>query len=196
MQHNHALFCRLLRSVLLGAAFMTIMTTPASADEEASVVEMMRNGQLEQALSLAEQRLAKSPRDPAMRFLKGLLQQKSAKHNDAIATYRRLIQDHPTLPEPYHNLAVLYAGQGQFEQARSTLEQAARASRSLANIHENLGNVYAQLAMRSYRQALLPREPGLAQTSGTAPIQQLIAKPMPGAPAEPGAARPRRARPK
>jgi Flp pilus assembly protein TadD len=196
MKPKHTLLGRLFRSVLLVAAFMTFTTMASGADDEAGVVETMRNGQLEQALAMAERRLAKSPRDPAMRFLKGLLEQKSARHNDAMATYRRLIQDHPALPEPYHNLAVLYAAQGQFEQARSTLEQAARASRSLANIHEQLGNVYAHLAMRSYRQALAPQEPGLAQTSSTALIQQLIARPMQEAPAEPGAAKARRARPK
>ena len=161
---------------LLGVLFIAM---PARADDESTVIDLTRNGQWNQALSIADRHLVKHPRDPAMRFLKGLLQQKSGRQRDAITSYQRLIQDHPALPEPYYNLAVLYAAQGQFEQSRSTLEQAAAASRSLANIHEKLGDVYSHMAMGTYRQALQPQDPGLAQTAGLPLIQQLIAKPAP-----------------
>ena len=102
-------------------------------------------------------------------------------------TYQRLIQDHPELPEPYYNLALLYAAQGKFESSRTAMEQAARASRSLANIHEKLGDVYSHMAMQTYRQALQPQDPGLSQTAGLSMIQQLIAKPAQAAVAEPNA---------
>ena len=58
------------------------------------------------------------------------------------------------MPEPYNNVAVLYASQGQFEKARDALEMATRNSRSYATAHENLGDVYARLAEQSYRQAV------------------------------------------
>ena len=177
--------CRWISLTLLGAVFIAM---PALADDESSVVDLMRNGQLNQASSIADRRLAKHPRDPAMRFLKGLLQQKSGRQREAIATYRRLIQDHPALPEPYYNLALLYAAQGQFEQSRTALEQAAQASRSLANIHEKLGDVYAHLAMGTYRQSMQPQDPGLAQTASLPLIQQLIVKPAQGMAEETGAA--------
>ena len=165
-----------------------LIAMPAIADDELTVIDLMRNGQLNQASSIADRRLAKHPRDPAMRFLKGLLQQKSGRQREAIATYRRLIQDHPALPEPYYNMALLYAAQGQFEQSRTALEQAAQASRSLANIHEKLGDVYAHLAMGTYRQSMQPQDPGLAQTASLPLIQQLIVKPAQGMAEETGAA--------
>ena len=168
---------------LLGALFVA---TPAFADDESTVIDLTRKGQWNQALSIADRHLAKHPRDPGMRFLKGLLQQKSGRQRDAITTYQRLIQDHPALPEPYYNLALLYAAQGQFEQSRSTLEQAAAASRSLANIHEKLGDVYSHMAMGTYRQALQPQDPGLAQTAGLPLIEQLIVKPAQAAAAQSG----------
>lgn len=162
--------------IILGAAFIAM---PAFANDESSVIDLMRKGQWNPALSITERHLAKHPGDASMRFLRGLLQQKSGRQRDAIMTYKRLIQDHPALPEPYHNLAVLYAAQGQFELCRSTLEQAAAASRSLANRHEKLGDVYAHMAMSTYRQALAPQDPGMAQTAGLPLIQQLIAQPAP-----------------
>ena len=40
------------------------------------------------------------------------------KTDDAIRTFSELTEDYPELPEPYNNLAVLYAGQGQYDKAR------------------------------------------------------------------------------
>ncbi len=58
------------------------------------------------------------------------------------------------MPEPYNNVAVLYASQNRFEKAREALEMATRNSRSYAIAHENLGDVYARLASEAYRQAV------------------------------------------
>lgn len=174
--HNCFNLSRWIGQFLLSAVFLAM---PALANDESSVIDLMRKGQWNPALSITERHLAKHPGDASMRFLRGLLQQKSGRQRDAITTYKRLIQDHPALPEPYHNLAVLYAAQGQFELSRSTLEQAAAASRSLANKHEKLGDVYAHMAMSTYRQALAPQDPGLAQTAGLSLIQQLIAPATP-----------------
>jgi ketosteroid isomerase-like protein len=58
------------------------------------------------------------------------------------------------LPEPYNNLAVLYAGQNQFDKARTALEMAIRTNPSYTTAHENLGDVYAKLASQAYGKAL------------------------------------------
>jgi tetratricopeptide (TPR) repeat protein len=58
------------------------------------------------------------------------------------------------LPEPYNNLAVLYASQGQYDNARAALEMAIRTNPSYATAHENLGDVYAKLASQAYSKAL------------------------------------------
>jgi tetratricopeptide (TPR) repeat protein len=88
-----------------------------------------------------------------MRFLKGLIEQDSGKPQDAIATYNLLIQDYPELPEPYNNVAVLYAAQGQYDRARQSLEMAIRTNSQYAIAHENLGDVYARLAHQAYQQS-------------------------------------------
>ena len=131
------------------------MATPiVYADEYADVSQMVRSGKLADALVKADQYLAAKPRDPQMRFLKGVIQRDSGKTSEAIATFTRLTEDFPELPEPYNNLAVLYAGQSQFDKARTALEMAIRTNPSYSTAHENLGDVYAKLASQAYSKAL------------------------------------------
>lgn len=130
------------------------MFSLAHADEYADVAQLVRSGKLPEALTKADQYLTTKPRDPQMRFLKGVIQRDSGKTTDAIATFTRLTEDFPELPEPYNNLAVLYAGQSQFDKARTALEMAIRTNPSYATAHENLGDVYAKLASQAYNKAL------------------------------------------
>ena len=126
----------------------------AQTDDYAEVNRLMRAGQLAEAQSKADQFLAGKPRDPQMRFIKGVIQTEAGKPADAIATFSKLTEDFPELPEPYNNLAVLYAGQSQFDKARAALEMAIRTNPSYATAHENLGDVYAKLASQAYSKAL------------------------------------------
>ncbi len=126
----------------------------AHADDYADVNVLIRAGKLAEALAKADQYIAAKPRDPQMRFIKGVIQTESAKPADAINTFTQITQDYPELPEPYNNLAVLYAGQSQFDKARAALEMAIRTNPSYATAHENLGDVYAKLASQAYSKAL------------------------------------------
>ena len=134
------------------AAFLT--TGNAYADDYADVNILVRAGKLTEALTKADQYLAGTPRDPQMRFIKGVIQTEAGKPAEAIATFTQITQDYPELPEPYNNLAVLYAGQSQFDKARAALEMAIRTNPSYATAHENLGDVYAKLASQAYSKAL------------------------------------------
>jgi tetratricopeptide (TPR) repeat protein len=177
------------------------MATPlawAQPDDYAEVNRLVRSGQFNEAMLKADQYLATKPRDPQMRFLKGVIQTESGKASDAIATFSKLTEDYPELPEPYNNLAVLYAGQSQFDKARAALEMAIRTNPSYATAHENLGDVYAKLASQAYSKALqldagnaavvpklsLIRNLFAANGTGTArPATTVAAAPAPAAPA-------------
>ncbi len=135
-------------------AFGLLAATAAYADDYADVNRLLRAGQLAEATTKVDQFLATKPRDPQMRFLKGVIQTEQGKPNDAISTFTKLTEDYPELPEPYNNLAVLYAGQSQFDKARAALEMAIRTNPSYATAHENLGDVYAKLASQAYSKAL------------------------------------------
>ena len=120
-----------------------LVPTLAQADDYADVNVLLRASKFAEALARADQYIAGKPRDPQMRFIKGVIQTESGKPADAISTFTQLTQDYPELPEPYNNLAVLYAGQSQFDKARAALEMAIRTNPSYATAHENLGDVYA-----------------------------------------------------
>ena len=151
MKHVRSYFTQSLRTMTLAA---TLVASIAYADEYADVSQLVRAGKLADALVKADQYLVGKPRDPQMRFLKGVIQRDSGKTTEAITTFTRLTEDFPELPEPYNNLAVLYAGQSQFDKARTALEMAIRTNPSYSTAHENLGDVYAKLASQAYSKAL------------------------------------------
>jgi len=138
----------------LFAAMLSLACLSANADEYAEVSKLIRANKLPEALSRADQFLATQPKDPQMRFLKGVIQRDTEKTSEAIATFAGLTQDYPELPEPYNNLAVLYAGQSQLDNARTALEMAIRTNPSYATAHENLGDIYAKMASQAYNKAL------------------------------------------
>ena len=151
--------------------------TVAFADDYTPVTTLLRSGQLDNAMAKADEYLVKNPRDPQMQFLRALIQQDGGKQAAAIASYTKLIEAYPELPEPYNNIAVLYAAQGQYDRARSSLEMATRTNRSYGTAHENLGDVYARLATQSYIQAQ-QLEPGNTTIAPKlALIRQLISNP-------------------
>jgi Flp pilus assembly protein TadD len=135
-------------AVLLGAAL------PALADDYGDVNQLAKNGQTEQALTRADQYLANHPRDPQMRFLKGVVLTQAGRTTEAIEVYQQLTQEYAELAEPFNNLAALYAAQGQLDKARIALESALRANPSYATAQENLGDVYARLANESYARVM------------------------------------------
>jgi Flp pilus assembly protein TadD len=141
-----------LRNSMFIAGVMTL--TLVHADEYDDVNKLVRTGQLAQAEVKADVYLVSKPRDPQMRFLKGVIQTKSGNSSSAIATFTQLTSDYPELPEPYNNLAALYAGQSQFEEAKDALQMAIRTNPSYAVAYENLGDVYTRLASQTYSQAL------------------------------------------
>ena len=126
----------------------------AHAEDYSDITQLLKSGKAAEALAKADQRLVESPRDPQLRFLRGVAQADSGKQNDAIATFTKLTEEYPELPEPYNNLAVLYANQNQLDKARTALEMAIRTNPSYATAHENLGDIYAKLASQAYNKAL------------------------------------------
>ncbi|OFW40055.1 MAG: hypothetical protein A3J29_21310 [Acidobacteria bacterium RIFCSPLOWO2_12_FULL_67_14b] len=146
------------RSLALVTAFLMALfgAAPAGAqsDELQDASQLFKQGQLDRALDRVDVYLKSRPKDARGRFLRGLILAEQNKPNDAIKVFTELTQDFPELPEPYNNLAVLYASQGQYDKARAALEMAIRTHPSYATAHENLGDIYAKMASQAYDKAL------------------------------------------
>jgi Flp pilus assembly protein TadD len=113
MTHGGNALPRTFHLLVLAAALWVPL--PGFADDYGEVTQLMRSGQPAEALVRADQYLAAKPRDPQMRFLKGVLQSEAGRTADAIATFTALTQEYPELPEPYNNVAVRYAGPSECE---------------------------------------------------------------------------------
>ncbi|MBL8419193.1 MAG: tetratricopeptide repeat protein [Dechloromonas sp.] len=142
---------RVLRAAILGLAFA--VSTPLFADTLADAQKQIRQGKFPQALATLDLYLEASPNDAQARFLKGVIYTETGKTDEAIIVFTKLTQDYPEFPEPYNNLAVLYARQKQYEKARMSLEMAIQAHPSYATAYENLGDLYARQASDAYGKA-------------------------------------------
>ena len=190
MKHVRSVISTSLRLLVAAVAFVSLS---AQADEYGDVSQLLRTGKFSEALTKADSFLVSKPRDPQMRFLKGVIQRNSGKHAEAIGTFTKLTEDYPELPEPYNNLAVLYAGQNQFDKARTALEMAIKTNPSYATAHENLGDVYARLASEAYNKALQLEGANPAVQPKLALIRELFkpnTKGQPAAVSAPAAAAP------
>ena len=125
----------------------------AQASEYTEIQRLANAGQTHLALVRTEQGIAKNPKDPQLRFLQGVIQSDAGMTDAAEQTFTALTRLYPELPEPYNNLAALYAKSNRFGKAREALESALRLNPGYAVAHENLGDVYARLAAESYANA-------------------------------------------
>ncbi|MEJ7931390.1 tetratricopeptide repeat protein [Ramlibacter sp. AN1015] len=165
-----------MRAALCLAAFLAagVAAAQAPTQDYAVVQQLMRDGRAAQALAHAQQYLEANPRDPQMRFLRGVVLAETGRTAEAIEAYTRLTQDYPELPEPYNNLAVLFAAQDELDKARTALEMALRANPQYAAAHANLGDIHLRLAVRSYQRAAQLEPSNAALPSRLAAVRALV----------------------
>jgi tetratricopeptide (TPR) repeat protein len=126
----------------------------AATDEYQQSSKLLGQQKYTQALQHIDRFIAAHPEDARGRFLKGVILSEDNRRADAIKVFTDLTHDYPGLAEPYNNLAVLYAGQGEYDKARQLLDRAIRINPRYATALENLGDVYARMADDAYTNAL------------------------------------------
>ncbi len=138
------------------AAAIAILITAAALAQTASLPEirsLAQQSRYQEAYDRLEDYLRRRPADEEGRLLKGVLLTRLARIDEAIGAFRDLAEDKPQLPEPYNNLAVLYAAEGRYDDARRALEKAVALQPGYATARENLGDIYARLAHLEYMRA-------------------------------------------
>ncbi len=169
---------------------LSVSISVAGAQTLPDVQRLMKQGQIPQALEKVDAYIASKPKDAQGRFLKGLILTEMGRTAEAITTFTRLTEDFPELPEPYNNLAVLYAQQKQYDKARTALEMAIRTHPSYAIAHENLGDVYAKLASQAYDKALQLDTSNKTTQNKLSMIKDLISVAAPSAKSAPASPKP------
>src|SRR3954470_7553557 len=169
---------------LCAAAFCGLAWAQSESADLQEASKLLKAGQREQALERVNKALAANPRDAQARFMKGLILTEQGKQPEAIDIFTKLTQDYPNLPEPYNNLAVIYAGQGQYDKARQALEQSIRTHPSYATAYENLGDVYAKLASQAYGKALQLDAANAGAQNKLSLVRELVREPTVAKPAK------------
>jgi tetratricopeptide (TPR) repeat protein len=152
--------------ILAMAVLLTMLACPLSAQTTSDHIRsMIAADKLDEALNTANEELEKDKDNVTLLFLKGLILTRLNRLDQAEKIFKRLTREHPELPEPYNNLAVIYAARGDFNKARDALQEAINTHPSYATAHENLGDIYAKMASQAYSQALqLDKENTTAKT--------------------------------
>jgi tetratricopeptide (TPR) repeat protein len=131
-------------------SLLVLMGSWVRADVYTEVNFQITSGQYQTAQSLITRHLEKQPSDPQMRLMQSQIQAAQGQLSLAQETLEALTQEFPELPEPYNNLAALYARQNAFEKALNSLALAIRARPDYALALENMGDVHVALARESY----------------------------------------------
>ncbi|UEP47098.1 tetratricopeptide repeat protein [Burkholderia ambifaria] len=150
---------------------------PATADGTPEIDASITGKQWKQALAQLDARIAANPHDVQAQFKRGTVLARLNRDDDAIQQFVAITQAYPELPEPYNNLAALYAKHGRYDEARSALVTATQSNPSYALAYENLGDLYLRLAAESYKRAQ-----SLGRTSGAtaqrlADLQKIVSPP-------------------
>ncbi|SAK40210.1 TPR repeat-containing protein [Caballeronia ptereochthonis] len=138
----------------LGASTAALaQTSPAKRDDTPQADAAIANKDWSAALKELDARIASNPRDAQAKFKRATVLARLNRDDEAIAAFTELTQAYPELPEPYNNLAALYAKKGRYEDARVALETAVKANPGYALAYDNLGDLYLRLASESYKRA-------------------------------------------
>lgn len=92
-------------------------------------------------------------RDVQLMFQKARALAQLGRINEAELVYREMTVKYPELAEPWNNLAVLYIGRNDLDQARMALETAIMNNPRYTEALSNLADLQLLLALRDYEKA-------------------------------------------
>ncbi|NPT45317.1 tetratricopeptide repeat protein [Paraburkholderia sp. 1N] len=188
-------FCAVVLTVLPGSAAYaqkapTLPQGPAVRDNTPEIDASIAQKNWQAALTQLDARIASNPHDAQAKFKRGTVLAHLDRDDDAITAFTELTQLYPELPEPYNNLAALYAKHGRYDEARAALETAIKVNPGYGLAYENLGDLYLRMADAAYRRAQSLGKASAATAQRLADIQKVISPPKSTAPVKKVAAAP------
>ncbi|MCK9397974.1 MAG: tetratricopeptide repeat protein [Methylobacter sp.] len=110
-------------------------------------------------------------------FAQGVALARAKNYVQAIPIFSKLTKEYPAFPEPYNNLAYIYAMQGNYIKAQEVLELAFKNNPSYALVYENLNMIYARIARDIYEKEIGAEDKGQQPLKNFYLIDQLFDKP-------------------
>lgn len=140
--------------------------------------QLFQAGRLQQAESLAQSLLPQYRKAPVLYNIIGLCQQGQGKHNEAIASFRKLLSLDPRIPEAHFNLALLFTQLDKTKEAIFSYRQALQLKPDMTSAHFNLGALLQaqhQLkeAAQHYQKALAQQPDFLEALGNLGTVRQL-----------------------
>ena len=136
---------------------IAICFTYGSAFAASSIDELKKlvdQGNYAVASETGEELLLKQPGNARIQFLTAFAYQQDHNNQKAAEHYKELILQHPELPEPRNNLAMIFIADGDYEKASQLLVDAINTQQSYAIAYQNLNRIYASMASEAYKQAV------------------------------------------
>ena len=147
---------------------------PVRADTEVhAVADLLKAGEYLAALTLLEDLKPLRPCDPDLLFLEARVYETAGETDRAIALYEILIDLFPDFPEPYNNLAALYATRENYKEQKTLLLRGLATHTTYRQLQKNLSRVYVARAAQAYRKALSIETPS-GSTDMTSSALQLL----------------------
>lgn len=160
---------------VLPATASHAQTTHATRDETPQADSSIAAQNWNAALSELDARIASNPRDAQAKFKRGTVLAHLNRDSEAIEQFVELTQAYPELPEPYNNLAALYAKAGRYDDARVALETAVKANPGYGLAYENLGDLYLRMSAEAYKRAQRLGRTSGATNARLADIERIVA---------------------
>jgi tetratricopeptide (TPR) repeat protein len=139
------------------------LKTNPSADAVAATLAQayVRTKKPAKAIALAEERIAKNPKDAFAFNLLGEIQLSQRNFEKARESFLKSIEIQPLWPAPHNNLAVLFLMQGKKDEAISGLETAIKANPDNLAAYLSIAQIYVQ--GKEYKKAIETYERVLAR---------------------------------
>ncbi|WP_254926052.1 tetratricopeptide repeat protein [Bordetella genomosp. 11] len=135
-----------------------LQPTPSQITDK--IEQLITAGRNEQALAMIEKRLADTANPPPpggtdvqLEFQHARVLAALGREQEALDIYEHMTSRYPELPEPWNNMAVIYAKRGEIDRAETALRSALVADPNYAAARANMADVQLLQAKRSYGEA-------------------------------------------
>jgi tetratricopeptide (TPR) repeat protein len=170
---------KIVRNWLVVGCLALFTSAPfATEDANQEINALISQGKYGEALAAIDARQAAGESQPSLELLKGAVLVRSGELDQAMEVFQALAKDHQNDAAIFNNIGVIHAEKGEMDKARGAFETALAISPEYEQALYNLGDVYAELACRTYGKIQNPNSgiiPGFCESSAVTQTANMAA---------------------